>query len=141
MKVSLNTGERRLTFLDALGITGALGLLTARFIRVAYLPFWGCVWRQRTGWPCPGCGLTRAADRLAHFQWKGAFLANPLGALCGVLFGLCALYALSRVFFRTPEPRIELTDQEARRARQLFWVVLLLNWGFVALQTRLSLRG
>ena len=34
------------------------------------LPFWHCVFREHTGWPCPGCGLTRAARGLAHLSLR-----------------------------------------------------------------------
>lgn len=40
-----------------------------------------CLYRQVTGMPCPGCGLTRAADRLADGDLAGAVAAHPLAPL------------------------------------------------------------
>ena len=45
--------DRRFTVLHALGLAGVMGLLVARFVPVARLPFWHCVFREHTGWPCP----------------------------------------------------------------------------------------
>jgi len=58
--------ERRFLLLHALGLAGVMGLLVARFIPLARLPFWRCALREHTGWPCPGCGLTRAAEGLSR---------------------------------------------------------------------------
>ena len=48
------------------------------------MPF--CVWRASTGWPCPGCGSTRAIVRLLHADLPGAVALNPLAACGAVLF-------------------------------------------------------
>ena len=38
----------------------------------------GCVWRRTTGLYCAGCGMTRAAYDLMHFEFAKAFRMNPL---------------------------------------------------------------
>ena len=82
MKIVVPPRNRTFGALDALGLIGLCGLLVARFIPVARLiPFWGCSFRQITGYPCPGCGLTRVADRFAHFHWLRALEANPRSSL------------------------------------------------------------
>lgn len=35
-----------------------------------------CMFHLVTGWKCPGCGVTRMADRLLHFDFVGAFSCN-----------------------------------------------------------------
>lgn len=40
-----------------------------------------CPLKALTGWPCPGCGLTRALVLCAHGDWQGAFNYHPLGAV------------------------------------------------------------
>ena len=61
VQVSWPPRNRSIGPLDVLGIVGLGGLLVARFIPVARLiPFWGCGFRRITGFPCPGCGLSRA---------------------------------------------------------------------------------
>lgn len=43
-----------------------------------------CPWRVWAGWPCPGCGTTRAVVQLLHADVTGAFSFNPLSA-CGAI--------------------------------------------------------
>jgi hypothetical protein len=38
-----------------------------------------CTFRRLTGWPCPGCGLTRSFVFLAHGQLADAFRMNVFG--------------------------------------------------------------
>ena len=45
-----------------------------------------CVWRAVTGWPCPGCGTTRAIVRLLHADPAGAIAMNPLAAGAAIVF-------------------------------------------------------
>jgi len=52
-----------------------------------------CLWRAWTGWPCPGCGTTRALVRLLHVDLSGALALNPLATCAAggfVVFGLAA---------------------------------------------------
>jgi hypothetical protein len=122
---------------DGLGVVGLVGLLLARFVPVAKLvPFWGCWLRQRTGWPCLGCGLTRAADRFAHGNIKGALSANPLGTLVAAGFALAVVASFVHLAFAVPLPEVQLEPKERRR---FWWVVaaaMALNYAFVIVQTR-----
>ncbi|MFZ5470219.1 MAG: DUF2752 domain-containing protein [Myxococcota bacterium] len=129
--------NRSIGFIDALGITGLCGLLIARFVPVAkWIPFWGCPLRKTTGWPCPGCGLTRAADRLSHGNLLGALEANPLGTLAGLSFALAALLALLHLAFKLPVPEVSFSPKEWRVLRVALVIALLLNWAFVVVRTR-----
>lgn len=52
-----------------------------------------CPFRWLTGWPCPGCGMTRAFGALVQGQWERALSLHPLSpivALGWLLFGLSA---------------------------------------------------
>lgn len=54
-----------------------------------------CVFKVLTGWPCPGCGLTRAIVLCAHGDWSQAFVFHPLGAIFYfALWGALALGVL-----------------------------------------------
>jgi hypothetical protein len=141
--VRLGFTPRNRTFglLDALGVTGLVGLTIARFIPVARLPFWSCQFRRLTGWPCPGCGLTRAADRLAHLHFAGALLANPLGTLVGFFFVLTTVYMVVHLLVGLPTPEIELSQPEGRRVRIGLAAALLTNYAFVIVQTRVFHLG
>jgi hypothetical protein len=132
--------DRRFTVLHALGLAGVMGLLVARFIPVARLPFWHCVFREHTGWPCPGCGLTRAAEGLAHLRLGFAFESNPLGALVGCLMAGAAVLGLAQWVFRLSLPVPRLSPAEARAGRAAVVAAVLANYAFVIVQTRLGWR-
>lgn len=132
--------ERRFTVLHALGLAGVMGLLAARFVPVARLPFWRCVFREHTGWPCPGCGLTRAADGLAHLRLGFAFESNPLGALVGCLLAGAAVLGLLQWVFRLSLPLPRLSAAESRAGRAGLVAAVLANYAFVIVQTRLGWR-
>lgn len=131
---------RRFELLHALGLAGVLGLLLARYVPVARLPFWRCMLREHTGWPCPGCGLTRAADALAHLRFGVAFESNPLGALAGCLLAGAAVLGLVQWVFRLSLPVPNLTGREARAGRAVLVAALVANYAFVIVQTRLGWR-
>jgi Protein of unknown function (DUF2752) len=132
--------ERHFTLLHALGLAGVMGLLVARFVPVAQLPFWRCALREHTGWPCPGCGLTRAAEGLAHLRLGFAFESNPLGALVGCLLAGAAVLGLVQWVFRLPLPVPQLSATEARAGRSMVVAAALANYAFVIVQTRLGWR-
>ena len=41
----------------------------------------GCILHKTTGFHCAGCGMTRAAYHLLHFEFAEAFRKNPLMVL------------------------------------------------------------
>jgi hypothetical protein len=51
-----------------------------------------CAFKTFTGWPCPGCGLTRSVILCAHGDWSQAFVFHPLGI--SFYFGLWGALAL-----------------------------------------------
>ena len=137
MKLHLPKPNRTVGALDILGLLGLVGLLVARYIPVARLiPFWGCAFRQQTGWPCLGCGLTRVADRVAHFQFASAWAANPLGTVGAFVFALLAVLALLHLVFALPVPRLELTEAEWQRVRLGAIALILLNYAWVVVVTK-----
>ncbi|MCI0673748.1 MAG: DUF2752 domain-containing protein [Myxococcaceae bacterium] len=137
MHLHLPPRNRTFGFVDALGVTGAVGLAIARWVPVARIvPFWGCVLREQTGWPCLGCGLTRAADRFAHGDFIGALQANPLGAVAAAFFALCVVASALHLAFGVPLPEVRLSPREARGARWALVVAVVLNYAFVVVQTR-----
>lgn len=52
-----------------------------------------CPFRALTGIPCPICGTTTAGVRLGRGDVLGAFLANPVTLLAGVLLVLAPILA------------------------------------------------
>lgn len=137
MKFNLPAPNRRVGFLEVLGLVGLAGLLVARYIPVAKLiPFWGCMLRQTTGWPCLGCGLTRVADRVAHFNIPGALAANPLGTVGALCFAVLAVATVLHLVFAMPIPTLELTPREWTRVRIGLSVLVAVNYAYVVVATR-----
>ncbi len=122
---------------DILGLIGLAGLFVARFIPVAKLiPFWGCMFRKMTGIPCPGCGLTRAADHFAHLHWLIALKSNPLGTLGALFFAVVAVWTVLHLAFKVPFPDVTLSDREWRLIRYGAVAAFLINYAFVIVQHR-----
>jgi hypothetical protein len=136
MKLEWPPPNRSIGFVDAMGMTGVVGFLVARFIPIARLPFWGCALRKATGWPCLGCGLTRVADRFAHGNFAGAWSANPLGTLAAALFVLAVVATFLHLAFGLPIPRATVSAREARWMRIAVLVAVLVNYAFVVVQTK-----
>lgn len=55
-----------------------------------------CVWRYLIGFPCPGCGLTRAFASLSDLDLIASLRFNP-EALLFTLFALAALVAPQQI--------------------------------------------
>jgi Protein of unknown function (DUF2752) len=123
-------------FLQALGLAGLLGLLAARVLPLERLPLFRCAFREHTGWPCPGCGLTRVAVRVAHGDVAGAFDANPLGTLAALGFAACALLAVVQLLFALPVPLVTLTGREARATRLALLSAVAVNYAVVVVRVR-----
>ena len=137
MHVSWPKPNRTFGPYDVLGLIGLGGLLVARFVPVAKLiPFWGCLFRKVTGIPCPGCGLTRAADHFAHLHLLTALKSNPLGALGAAVFAVLAVWTLLHLAFKVPFPDLTLSDREWRAARYAAGIAFVLNYAFVIVQHR-----
>jgi len=137
VKVHLPAPNRTLGVSDVLGLVGLVGLLVARYIPVArIIPFWGCLFREQTGWPCLGCGLTRVADRVAHFQFASAWHVNPLGTVAAFFFALMVVVTVLHLVFAMPVPRLELSDTEWQRVRIAAIGLILINYAWVVVVTR-----
>ena len=137
VKFFLPKPNRTFGFSDALGVIGLVGLLVARYIPIARLiPFWGCALRETTGWPCLGCGLTRVADRVSHFNIAGAWEANPLGTVGALFFALMVVVTVLHLVFAMPVPRLELTPGEWHAVRVSLAFLVLLNYAWVVVNAK-----
>ncbi|MGO8971706.1 MAG: DUF2752 domain-containing protein [Myxococcaceae bacterium] len=136
MTLTWAPAERRFGFLHALGLAGLLGLLAARFLPLQRLPFWRCALREHTGWPCPGCGLSRVAVRVAHGDIAGALDANPLGTVAALGFAACAVLAALQLLFALPLPLVSLSAREARATRLAVFSALAINYAVVVVRVR-----
>lgn len=125
-----------------MGFIGLVGLAIARWVPFARLiPFWGCGFRKLTGIPCPGCGLTRVADRFAHLHFVGALKANPLGTVAAGFFALMVLLSFVHLTFGAPIPELVLSDREWARARWAAVTLFVTNYAWVIFaHTQLGFR-
>ena len=88
-----------------------------------------CPFRAATGWPCPGCGCTRAF----HFAVRGelglAISHSPLGTVLALACAAHVLWTALRLAGLPYAPALEIT----RRTRWVAGSALAANWLFVAL--------
>jgi len=93
-----------------------------------------CPLKSLTGVPCPGCGTTRAALALAHFDFAAAFAVSPLAAAawCGLIAGGLAAGALALSGRPVPAwPRFGRRGEIAWRVAVV--AVLAANWVYLVL--------
>lgn len=81
------------------GVLAVAGMLGAGWL-ASGLPTPLCPFHVLTGFPCPTCGMTRAAGALLRGDLPGAVVWNPLGTLllCGAI--LYVVYAAVVVSLR-----------------------------------------
>ena len=132
MQLVIPRPNRSFGSLDAMALVGLVGLSLARWVPIAKLiPFWGCGFRKMTGIPCPGCGLTRVADRVAHFNVLGALKANPLGTVAAVAFAIAIVWSFLHLVFKVPVPELVLSDREWTRVRWGALLLFVVNYAWV----------
>jgi hypothetical protein len=131
MRISLkynNPGE--IEFAIIYGLIAILALLSARVLPLQdILP--PCPFRAITGIPCPSCGTTRSLVHLAHGDFAGSLILNPL-------FSLVMITALFLFFARSAclpfnRSRITLTHTrcEGTLLRAGMAGIFLANWSYL----------
>jgi hypothetical protein len=92
------------------------------------LPGWVCPVRAATGWPCPGCGLSRALVELVRGHLATAIALHPFApvALGGALLA-ATMMALPSGPRQRALARLALAD---RRVRATWWLAagLIAHW-------------
>src|SRR4051794_9255393 len=76
-------------------------LLAARTVSLHAPP---CPMRTVTGIPCPGCGMTRLADAVAHGHLSRALHVDPAGVALLAGMAIVAVYYLVQVVIRRTAP-------------------------------------
>lgn len=116
----------RLAVLAACGVLAALGLVYLfRHDPVGGAPYPKCVFKKTTGFYCAGCGSTRAAHALLHFDIETAFRKNPLLVLGLPFLALGVALELAAWLFgdRYQGPRVRLRGP-------WIWMIPTLLFGF-----------
>jgi uncharacterized protein DUF2752 len=91
-----------------------------------------CPFRSATGFPCLGCGCTRAFHFAVRGQFAAALSWSPLGTLLALASAAHLLWTALRLAGLPYAPAIEPT-------RRVHWgaaAALAANWIFVALRDR-----
>lgn len=103
---------------EVIGAVGIGGLVVAALLSPAHIQDGPvlCPFRQLTGLPCPGCGLTRSWVYLVHGDVHAAVWANPFGPVSILAVLALAVSSVSARVRRHPPPDLEVL---ARR----WWVL------------------
>lgn len=108
------------------GLSG-LALLVSAFFTPGTLPVLPLCWfKAQTGWPCPGCGLTRAFCAISHGELDLAWQFNPFGFL---FYGLAVIFVLwPLLVWRLP--KLAAWNPFARRAGWFVIGLVAAMWAF-----------
>ncbi len=99
---------------------------------LAHLP--GCNFRQLTGWPCGGCGFTRAFVRAAHLELGSAFTVSPLGTTLFFAWVLGSGILLATWLVPSlPRPVVVASAGEKRAASLGLLALFVANWAYLLL--------
>jgi hypothetical protein len=91
-----------------------------------------CVFHTVTGYPCPGCGSTRALRQLWQGNVTTALWFNPLMTLAALAAGVWALYAAAVLIGSWPRLRVgHVSPARALGVRIGVIAAVLANWGWV----------
>jgi hypothetical protein len=115
-------------WLAVAGLIALIPLLQAGGLPVPPLM---CPLKVLSGWPCAGCGTTRALRALAEGSFTTAFRLNPLAAATALAAIGWIGYAITVVFFGVRRLRVTLSEFDHLRARWLIGAGLAANWVFL----------
>ena len=87
-----------------------------------------CPFRAVTGYPCPGCGMTRAFSAIAHGELWRAVIYNPLSPLLFLALLLVWAYAVATVLNLQGVTTALARLRPSNNASRLMLFVLLAWW-------------
>jgi hypothetical protein len=131
MRIRLRRTDRRPPWpwwaAAAVAVWVLVGCAAMHVARLESQPIDLCMFKRVTGLPCPTCGVTRSAWRLAHGDILAAIRNQPFMSVAGLLF---ALITVLRVGFAR---RIdcEMSPATRRVVLGLVAVAFLVNWWYV----------
>lgn len=117
--------ERRASLAISLSI---LGLFAGLWIlqRIGFdfgLIFNPCGFKQRTGWPCPACGMTTSVLAFSRSQILDSFYIQPAAAfVCTIL----VLTAFLTLLTATLGVYFKFFDRLLREMKVTYWIAVLL---------------
>ncbi|UCD51256.1 MAG: DUF2752 domain-containing protein [Phycisphaerales bacterium] len=100
------------------------------------LLFHPCGFKQRTGWPCPGCGMTTSVLAFARGDVLTAFYVQPAAALMCSLLVLVGFLALLIAISGVYSTRFDRFWREARIVYLLVGLLIILAGGWAVTLAR-----
>lgn len=86
------------------------------------LPALACPLLKLTGWPCPGCGLTRATLALFHGEWQKSL---TLHAFAPILLAALAFIGIASFLPQQQRQRFADTVEKVEKKTKLSAVLLI----------------
>lgn len=87
-----------------------------------------CLWKQASGLPCPGCGLSRSLVAAVHGDWATSLIYHRMGL---VVLGYVFLQALARLAWLglpSIRRRLTVTCRALDMSLVPLLILLVLNW-------------
>ncbi len=95
------------------------------------LPLPPCPFHHFTGFPCVGCGSTRAASALVRSRIFEALAWNPFATIAMLGVAIYCTWAVASRILNLPRPYLEITPTELRWAAVLLGILLIANWFYL----------
>lgn len=99
-----------------------IGLLYYGFVKWTgiYIP---CIFYERTGFVCPGCGISHLCSDLLSFQFQRAFFQNVGISIIIIIY---ILWCILRYGFR-----LSWCNQKNEHYLMLFFIIFLIGYGIL----------
>ncbi len=118
-----------LCFLLLLSVFALIWAISRGWVTGA-LVFGACGFKQSTGYPCPGCGVTTALTEFIKGNMVQAFIIQPAGAFLGLMAVVSAIFSLLIALFGVDFGilRVVTTGTFLKRLLLTLLVVFLAGW-------------
>lgn len=84
-----------------------------------------CLLKETTGYPCPGCGVTRSVEHLFHFKWIESIKSNPNGILLVLFF---VIQIPLRIFAILNDKQVENINKISKTLTLTIITTLVIFW-------------
>jgi len=91
------------------------------------LGFPECGFYERTGWPCPTCGMTTSFSYLSRGQIVKAFMVQPAGALTALALVILSLFLLDEAVTGAPW-HLRLVGLNIKLLFIIYCIIILAGW-------------
>jgi Protein of unknown function (DUF2752) len=95
-----------------------------------------CGFKQRTGWPCPGCGMTTSVRAFARGDVLTAFYIQPAAALVCSLLGLGGFLAFLIAITGVYSSRFDRALREVKIVYLIVGLLVVLAGGWAVTLAR-----